>query len=210
MASIVIVVFDGLQPAQVTPDLMPNLARLASEGVACQNHHAVFPTVTRANVASIVTGHHPGAHGLTANMLVIPEFDPSRAIGALEPVLTEVATRTPVLLKPALGDILHHHGLEYVAIGAGTTGNAYLQNPNAGISRRRHHPSPVHTATPITPGVDRTIRPVARPERSSRDQDDPHRRYLHRLRPRRAPARCLDAVVFRTRLLAARPRGRLA
>ena len=131
MTPVIIVVFDGLQPAQVTPNLMPNLSRLAAEGVTCSNHHAVFPTVTRANVASIVTGHHPGAHGLTANTLVIPEFDPHRAIGALEPVLTEVATRTAVLLKPTLGDILHQHGREFIAVGAGTTGNAYLQNPNA-------------------------------------------------------------------------------
>ena len=131
MASVLIVVFDGLQPAQVTLDLMPNLYRLASEGVTCHNHHAVFPTVTRANVASIVTGHHPGAHGLTGNMLVIPEFDPHRAIGALEPALTQVAAIGPVLLQPTLGDLLHRHGLEYVAVGTGTSGNAYLQNPNA-------------------------------------------------------------------------------
>ena len=131
MTSVIIVVFDGLQPAQVTPELMPNLHSFGENGVTCANHHAVFPTVTRANVASLVTGHHPGAHGLTANTLVIPEFDPHRAIGALEPVLTEVATRHPVLLQPTLGDILHQHGLEYVAVGAGTTGNAYLQNPNA-------------------------------------------------------------------------------
>ena len=131
MTSIVIVVFDGLQPAQVTPELMPNLSRMASAGVRCANHHAVFPTVTRANVASIVTGHLPGAHGLTANTLVIPEFDPHRAFSALEPVLTEVAARHPVLLQPTLGDILHGHGLDYIAVGAGTSGNAYLQNPNA-------------------------------------------------------------------------------
>ena len=131
MPSVIIVVFDGLQPAQVTPELMPNLSRLAAGGVTGSNHHAVFPTVTRANVASIVTGHQPGAHGLTANTLVIPEFDPHRPINALEPVLSEVATTTPVLLQPTLADILHRHGLEYVAVGAGTTGNAYLQNPNA-------------------------------------------------------------------------------
>ena len=131
MTSIVLVVFDGLQPAQVTPGLMPNLSRLASEGVNCSNHHAVFPTVTRANVATIVTGHLPGAHGLTANTLVIPEFDPYRALGALEPVLSEIAAQHPVLLQPTLGDILHQHGMEYISVGAGTSGNAYLQNPNA-------------------------------------------------------------------------------
>ena len=131
MTRAIIVVFDGLQPAQVTPNLMPNLSAFAADGVTASNHHAVFPTVTRANVASIVTGHHPGAHGLTANMLVIPEFDPHRAIGALEPILTQVAAEHPVLLQPTLGDILHRHGQEYVAVGAGTSGNAYLQNPNA-------------------------------------------------------------------------------
>ena len=131
MTRAIIVVFDGLQPAQVTPDLMPNLSAFASAGVTASNHHAVFPTVTRANVASIVAGHHPGAHGLTANMLVIPEFDPNLAIGALEPILTEVAAEHPVLLRPTLGDILHLHGHEYIAVGAGTSGNAYLQNPNA-------------------------------------------------------------------------------
>lgn len=131
MTKVVIVVFDGLQLAQVTPELMPNLSRLVSDGVTCANHHAVFPTVTRANVASIVTGHHPGAHGLTANTLVIPEFDPYRAFSALEPTLAEVAARHPVLLQPTLGDILHRQGLEYIAVGAGTSGNAYLQNPTA-------------------------------------------------------------------------------
>ena len=131
MTNVIIVVFDGLQPAQVTPELMPNLSRFAAEGVTGGNHHAVFPTVTRANVASVVTGHHPGAHGLTGNMLVIPEFDPHSAVNALEPVLTEVAAQHPVLLKPTLGDILHRHGHESIAVGTGTSGNAYLQNPDA-------------------------------------------------------------------------------
>ena len=131
MQRVLIVVFDGLQPAQVTPALMPNLSTLAAEGATFSNNHAAFPTVTRANVATMVTGHYPGAHGLTANMLVIPEFDPHRAIGAMEPALSQVATKTPVLLRPTLGDILHRHGQEFVAVGAGTSGNAYLQNPNA-------------------------------------------------------------------------------
>ncbi len=131
MTSVLIVVFDGLQPAQVTPKLMPNLSGMAAEGVTFLDHHAVFPTVTRSNVASMVTGHLPGSHGLTGNTLVIPEFNPHNAIGALEPTLTRVAAKTPVLLKPTLGDILSFHGLEYVAVGSGTSGNAYLQNPNA-------------------------------------------------------------------------------
>ena len=131
MQRVLIVVFDGLQPAQVTPELMPNLSQMAAAGVTFSNNHAAFPTVTRANVATIVTGHYPGDHGLTANTLVITEFDPHRAIGAMEPALSQVATKTPVLLRPTLGDILHRHGQEFIAVGTGTSGNAYLQNPNA-------------------------------------------------------------------------------
>jgi hypothetical protein len=36
-----------------------------------------------------------------------------------------------VLLVPTLADILSEHGEEYIAVGTGTTGNSYLQNPNA-------------------------------------------------------------------------------
>ena len=128
---VIVVVFDGLQPGQVTPRLMPNLARFAAEGVVGDNHHAVFPTVTRANVASIVTGCQPGAHGLTGNTLVIPEYDPHQAVNALEPELSRLAARAPVLLRPTLGDVLRCWGQEYIAVGTGTSGNAYLQHPNA-------------------------------------------------------------------------------
>ena len=126
MANIVIVVFDGLQPAQVTPELMPNLSRLAAEGVTGGNHHAVFPTVTRANVASIVTGHHPGAHGLTGNMLVIPEFDPHNAINALEPTLTQKS-------------------LPQTSCAAATDPRRHSPPPRAGIHRHR---APARRATP--------------------------------------------------------------
>ena len=132
MRSVLIAVFDGLQMAQVTPALMPNLSALAAEGVTFENHHAAFPTVTRTNAASIVTGRHPGAHGLAANSLLVREFNPDRAIPAMEPELAQVAQSTGrVLLAPTLGDILSKYGREYVAVGVGTSGNAYVHNPNA-------------------------------------------------------------------------------
>ena len=132
MVSVLIFAFDGLQPAQVNLKLMPNLSALAGKGVTFANHHAVFPTVTRANVSSIVTGQHPGRHGLAANMLVIREFERHQAIPAMEPQLDQVARKTGrVLLAPTLADLLHQHQREYVAIGVGTSGNAYLQNPTA-------------------------------------------------------------------------------
>jgi arylsulfatase A-like enzyme len=132
MSSILIVAFDGLQPAQVTAELMPNLSALAAGGVTFDRHHPVFPTVTRINAASMVTGRYPGGHGLAANTLVVREFDPYVAFSALEPVLTRVARKTGrVLLAPTLADILARHGGEYIAVGTGTSGNAYVHNPIA-------------------------------------------------------------------------------
>ena len=132
MSSVLVFVFDGLQPSQVIPRLMPNLAAFAVAGVTFTNHHAVFPTVTRVNSSSIVTGMEPGGHGLAGNRLLIRDFDPDNAIGAMEPELTRVADAgLPVLLAPTLAQFLSEHGKEYVAIGVGTSGNAFLHNPTA-------------------------------------------------------------------------------
>lgn len=126
-----IVAFDGLQPAQVTPALAPNLAAFADQGVTFDNHHAVYPSVTRVNAASIATGRYPGAHGLAANMVLMRDYHPHNAFSALEPTLAAVARKTSALLSPTLADLLHRHGREYIAVGAGTSGNAYVHNPNA-------------------------------------------------------------------------------
>ncbi len=93
MSSILVFVFDGLQPAQVNARLMPNLSALAADGVTFANHHSVFPTVTRVNVSSMVTGLNPGAHGLAGNRLLIRDFDPDRAFSAMEPELSRVHIR---------------------------------------------------------------------------------------------------------------------
>ena len=135
MTQVLIVVFDGLQPAQVTPELMPNLSRFADDGVFFANHHPVFPTVTRVNAATMVTGRYPGGHGLAANTMVARDFDPDRVIPAMQPELAALAKATGrVLLAPTLADILSNHGREYTAIGVGTSGNAYLHNPRADTS----------------------------------------------------------------------------
>ncbi len=132
MTRVLIAAFDGLQPSQVREDLAPNLSAFAGEGVTFTRNHPVFPTVTRINVASLVTGRYPGAHGLAGNTVVMRDYDPSQVIEAMEPRLTDVADKTDgVLLVPTLADILCKHGQEFVAVGVGTSGNAYVQNPRA-------------------------------------------------------------------------------
>ncbi|MCE2457640.1 MAG: alkaline phosphatase family protein [Dehalococcoidia bacterium] len=132
MTSILIAAFDGLQPAQVRPDLMPNLAQFASDGVFFESHHPVFPSVTRINAASMVTGTYSGRHGLAANTMVARDYNPSASFSALEPTLADIARKTGrVLFAPTLADILSEQGMEYTAIGVGTSGNAYVHNPRA-------------------------------------------------------------------------------
>ena len=135
MSPVLMVVFDGLQPAQVDSKLMPNLAGWAGEGVTFARNHPVYPTVTRANAASLVTGSYPGVHGLAANNMVFREYDPYRSIAVLQSNLVAIAERgVRILLAPTLADILSQQGQEYVAIGVGTSGNAYLHNPLAAQS----------------------------------------------------------------------------
>ncbi len=132
MTRVLIVAFDGLLPSQVRADLMPNLSAFANGGVTFARNHPVFPTVTRINVASIVTGRHPGSHGLAGNTVVMRDYDPNQVIEAMESQLTKVAAKTgEVLLVPTLADILNDYRQEFVAVGVGTSGNAYIQNPRA-------------------------------------------------------------------------------
>ena len=133
MLRVLIAAFDGLQPAQVSLALTPTIQALVQDGVVFTRHHAVFPTVTRTNAASMVTGRHSGGHGLAANAVVVPEFPPGQVIDALEPTLARLAAVSGgrVLLAPTLGEILATHGRAYAAVVGGTSGNAYVQHPRA-------------------------------------------------------------------------------
>jgi arylsulfatase A-like enzyme len=130
---VLIAAFDGLQPAQITAEGTPTIHALAARGVVFTRHHAVFPTVTRVNAASMVTGVYPGRHGLLGNTAVFPELDPFRPMAALEPALRRLAAVAGgrVLLAPTLGERLAAAGLTFGTVVGGTSGNAYVQHPEA-------------------------------------------------------------------------------
>jgi len=133
MPKIVIAVFDGLQRSQVSPELMPIVTALGCKGVRFEHNHAVFPTVTRANSASLVTGVTPGKHGLTANKSVFREYSPTEVVDALIPKLLEINNLTSggLLFVPTLGELISHKNLKWVSVVGGTSGNAFVQHPNA-------------------------------------------------------------------------------
>lgn len=129
---VLIVAFDGLQPNQINEDLMPHLYGYLNEGVTFTNHHAVYPSVTRINATSMFTGRYPGSHGIAANSVVMRDFDSNLIFSVMQPMLESVREKLgEVLYVENLGDILNRFGQKFVAIGAGTSGNSFLQNPNA-------------------------------------------------------------------------------
>ena len=77
---VIVFVVDGLRPDAITAADTPTLHRLRAEGVWYANSHAVFPTVTRVNAATLATGGQPGTHGIVGNQMYIPAVDAERAI----------------------------------------------------------------------------------------------------------------------------------
>ena len=69
---VIIFVWDGLRADDLTPEIAPNYFALARSGVVFADHHAVYPTFTMMNSASIATGAYPGVHGFYGNVVYAP------------------------------------------------------------------------------------------------------------------------------------------
>jgi Type I phosphodiesterase / nucleotide pyrophosphatase len=78
---VIIFVWDGLRADDLTPDIAPNYFALARSGVVFADHHAVYPTFTMMNSASIATGAYPGAHGFYGNVVYAPSAKGRNAKG---------------------------------------------------------------------------------------------------------------------------------
>ena len=125
-----VVVVDGLRPDYVTPDVMPRLCRLGQRGIVFTAHHSVFPTVTRVNASSFVTGAYPESHGLLGNTIYIPSVDATRGLDTGEIQNLEAVERTEghLLTAPTLGEILQSSGRKLLGVSSGSSGSAYLLN----------------------------------------------------------------------------------
>src|SRR6266705_3578337 len=78
---VIIFVWDGLRADDITPENMPNYFALARSGVVFADHHAVYPTFTVMNSASIATGTYPGVHGFYGNVVYAPSARGKNAKG---------------------------------------------------------------------------------------------------------------------------------
>lgn len=131
---VIIFVFDGLRPDMVTPLLMPNLHRFAQAGTLCTGSRVAFPSETRVNQATLVTGCWPARHGIVGNRFM----DPDAAGGALinsgdEDQLraASAALDGQLLDVPSFGEILAGAGMSLAVAGSGTAGGTRILHHRA-------------------------------------------------------------------------------
>ncbi len=118
-----IVAFDGLRPDMVRDDIAPNLVAFRREGVHFQDCRSVFPSETRVNQATLVTGCHPAGHGIVANKFVEAEYGGYLNTTDFEQLTTANEVLNGELLTvPSLGEVLHASGGSLAVIGCGTAG----------------------------------------------------------------------------------------
>jgi arylsulfatase A-like enzyme len=140
---VIIFVWDGLRADDLTEDIAPNYFVLARSGVTFADHHAVYPTFTMMNSASIATGTYPGGHGFYGNVVYVPsgkgrnakggEIDFSAPafiedFGVVESVRDAYAGR--LTLVPTILQVAQAKGLTTVAIGK--FGAAFIQDYKRG------------------------------------------------------------------------------
>lgn len=125
-------VLDGLRPDSITETETPNLFRLRRDGVAFENTHAVFPTVTRVNSSSLATGSYPARHGIMGNSIFVPAVDPLRAFNNddFQRLLKlDDATSGHMVTAPGIAELLQRSGRKMVVVSSGSTGSAVLLAP---------------------------------------------------------------------------------
>jgi len=125
-----LIIVDGLRPDYITADLMPHLYELGREGVVGERHTAIFPSLTRANTSSIITGSYPGTHGVVHNSMWLPEMGPDAfSTGSAEPLLRlDEITGGRLFTVPTVGELLDAAGRRFFATGSSFDGTALLLN----------------------------------------------------------------------------------
>ncbi|MDP8923729.1 MAG: alkaline phosphatase family protein, partial [Chloroflexota bacterium] len=149
------VVLDGLRPDLVGPELTPTLARLVAEGVWFERGHAVVPTVTRVNSATLATGTLPAIHGLPANLLFAPDVDAAPLSLGEADTVPRLMGAYGVFGAPTLADIVADAGGSTALVSSGTRGSALMLDPRR--AERGHltlHPT-LSTADELAQATDR-------------------------------------------------------
>ena len=142
-----VIVLDGLRSDLITAESMPNLHSFGERGIVCENHHAVFPSKTRVNAATVATGCYPASHGIVHNELFLPAVSAEPLNTGDDATLREIerATGGRALTAVGLGQLLEERDRTLFAAGSGSPGSTMLLNhksSGAGVFNARGFVSP--------------------------------------------------------------------
>ena len=110
---VVLVSVDGLAARYLNGprELMPNLKAIAEQGAVAEGMVTSFPSVTWPSHVSLITGSHPGRHGVVGNTSW--NRDTGRHVAYVgDPVLT----KDEAIRVPTLYDVAHHAGLSTASV----------------------------------------------------------------------------------------------
>ena len=128
---VVILIWDGMRPDFVRPELTPHLCAFAARSARYTRATGVFPTVTLANTASLVTGTYPDRHGIAANIFVGPPGDRAPIDGTRRDDLGRLrrVNAGRVLPCQTLTEAVVSSGKRMVVITSSSAGQATLLDP---------------------------------------------------------------------------------
>lgn len=116
-----LVVWDGMRPDFVSPELTPTLHAMRESGVWFANHRSVYPTSTEVNGAVLATGAFPQRNGVSANKEYRREIEPLKQFGteSLPAVRRgDALTGGQYLKVPTLAELVQQSGGRTAVVGA--------------------------------------------------------------------------------------------
>jgi arylsulfatase A-like enzyme len=127
---LLVMVWDGMRPDLISPELTPNLVALASRGVTFDANHAVVPTVTRINAATLATGAPSSTHGLPGNTFFAPRIDLTGPISVGEgDNVAQLRRAYGVFAAPTMADVIRANGGRTTIVSSGTRGSSQMLHP---------------------------------------------------------------------------------
>ncbi|MFW5927174.1 MAG: ectonucleotide pyrophosphatase/phosphodiesterase [Wenzhouxiangella sp.] len=155
---LLLISIDGFRHDYVSMFESPNIDRLIEGGLHADSLHQVFPTKTFATHYSIVTGLHPGTHGVVANNMWDPKRDAGFSLGD----------------RDAVGDGYWYEGGEPIWVTAEkqglTAATFFWPGSEARIRRvRPTHWKPYAGDVPHATRIDQVLEWTALPERDRPD-----------------------------------------
>lgn len=117
---VIVVVWDGMRPDFIRPDLTPNLYWLATNGVFFKRNRASYISTTQVNGTALATGAYPARSGIVANTDYRPEISLQGAnpTEGLENIRRgDLYSKGNYLLVPTVAETLQKAGITTAIAG---------------------------------------------------------------------------------------------